>query len=117
MSSPAPKSRQFRISLRTLFVVLTVFGVWLGWQVNIINARRTFRREAYCSTSCNMDIYPEPAGVPFYRRWLGDEDILRIDVLDSSQLQRAAELFPEARWIMVIPGPEYKLRHHSRPNQ
>src|SRR5438876_9938841 len=27
-----PRSRWFRFSLRTLFVVVTAFGVWLGWE-------------------------------------------------------------------------------------
>ena len=30
---------RFRFSLRTLFVVVTVFGVWLGWQLNWIKQR------------------------------------------------------------------------------
>ena len=34
------KSRRwFHVSLRTLFVLLTLFGVWLGWQVRIVQHR------------------------------------------------------------------------------
>src|ERR1700690_2367557 len=40
---PAPKRRWLRFSLRTLFVVVTVFGIWLGWQTNVVRERRTMR--------------------------------------------------------------------------
>jgi hypothetical protein len=36
----APKRRWFRFSLRTLFVLVTLFGCWLGYQLNWIRARR-----------------------------------------------------------------------------
>jgi hypothetical protein len=29
--TPAPKRRWFQFSLRTMFVVVTVFACWLGW--------------------------------------------------------------------------------------
>jgi hypothetical protein len=35
----APKRRWFSFSLRTLFVVVTVFGCWLGWNVNAVQKR------------------------------------------------------------------------------
>ncbi len=35
----APKRRWFRFSLRTLFVVVTVFGIWLGYELNWIRER------------------------------------------------------------------------------
>jgi len=35
----APRHRWFRYSLRTFFVVLTIFGVWLGVQVKWIRDR------------------------------------------------------------------------------
>ena len=36
---PAPKRRWFSYSLRTLFVVVTVLGCWLGWSLNRIHQR------------------------------------------------------------------------------
>jgi hypothetical protein len=39
----APKRRWFAYSLRTLFVVVTVFGCWLGWNINIVRQRREAR--------------------------------------------------------------------------
>jgi hypothetical protein len=38
--SEAPKRRWFRFSLRTLFVVVTVIGIWLGWNFNTAQRRR-----------------------------------------------------------------------------
>ena len=38
MTAP-PKRRWFRFSLRTMFVAVTVFGVWLGWQLKIVRER------------------------------------------------------------------------------
>ena len=35
-----PRRRWFRFSLRTLFVVVTVFAAWLGWELNWIRERR-----------------------------------------------------------------------------
>ena len=37
--TPAPKPRRFRFSLRTLFVVVTLVGCWLGYQLNWIRQR------------------------------------------------------------------------------
>ena len=39
----APKRRWPQFSLRTLFVVVTVFGCWLGYQLNWIQQRKGFR--------------------------------------------------------------------------
>jgi hypothetical protein len=39
MVNVAPKRRWFRFSLRTLFVVVAVFAVWLGWNVRQIRTR------------------------------------------------------------------------------
>ena len=38
MTAPT-RRRWFAYSLRTLFIVLTLFGVWLGWQVRIVQHR------------------------------------------------------------------------------
>jgi len=45
MPEPLPPRRWFRFSLRTMFVVVTVFAVWLGYQVNWIRERKKLRVE------------------------------------------------------------------------
>ena len=37
-----PKRRWFQWSLRTLFVVMALFGCWLGYEVNWIRERHTW---------------------------------------------------------------------------
>ncbi len=37
--TPAPNRQWIRFSLRTLFVVVTVFAVWLGWNLHIVRQR------------------------------------------------------------------------------
>ena len=37
---PTPRRRYFRFELRTMFVVLTVFTLWLGWQAKIVRDRK-----------------------------------------------------------------------------
>lgn len=38
--SPAPKRRWFRFSLRWLFLVLTLFGVWCGLGIHRANRQK-----------------------------------------------------------------------------
>jgi hypothetical protein len=40
MAQAAPKRRWFQFSLRTLFVVVTVFAIWLGWQLKTVRDRK-----------------------------------------------------------------------------
>jgi hypothetical protein len=42
--TPAPKRRWLRFSLRTFFVVVAVFGCWLGWEQYQIRQRATARK-------------------------------------------------------------------------
>jgi len=43
MMTSTPKRRWFRFSLRTLFVVVTVLGIWLGWNAEIVRERTAMR--------------------------------------------------------------------------
>ena len=47
MAEEKPKRRWFRFSLRTLFVLLTIFAfpmAWLGWQASIVQQRQAMRK-------------------------------------------------------------------------
>jgi len=37
-----PKRCWIKFSIRTLLIALTVFCLWLGWQVRLIHARKNF---------------------------------------------------------------------------
>jgi len=39
------KRRRFQFKLRTLFVIVTLFAVWLGWSLNWNRQRREFLRD------------------------------------------------------------------------
>ena len=68
---PAPKRRWFAYSLRTLFVVMTVFACWLGYQLNWIrqrhNAKIGFGYLQIATTG------PIPCHAPWPLRWFGEE--------------------------------------------
>ena len=39
---PAPRRRWFAFSLRTMFIVVTLFGCWLGYELHWIRQRHAF---------------------------------------------------------------------------
>jgi hypothetical protein len=50
MTSEKSSRRWFSFSLRTLFVVLTAFGVWLGW--HLANAQMKLPRHCFRFFGC-----------------------------------------------------------------
>jgi hypothetical protein len=111
----APKRRWFRFSLRTLFVVVTVFGIWLGWQLHFVTRRKqainwleeagglaihsSWVRDDPSLARDRPDVLNWPQ-LPFWRRWLGDETIVEIwipkDAYNEANIARLAKCFPEA---------------------
>ena len=111
MSDTAPKGRWFRFSLRTLFVVVTIFACWLAWQVNTVHNRRlTLRRiekeggkaTVYDSSGDDVeDLFREGprTSIPFARRLIGDKSIGSIQMphgTRESELKLIQSTFPEA---------------------
>ena len=115
------RRRWFRFSLRTFFVLLTVFGVWLGVQVKWIRDRHQALGEKHYGRVF--------AGIPRQAPWsiriLGesgyalvrahtdpactDEDNKRIEC----ELKR---LYPEAEDVSAGPRPDGTLRStHTLP--
>ena len=110
---PTPPRRWFQFGLRTMFVVVTLFAVWLGWELKFIRDRRGFLtamdelREAefqnakgfFLSGGIATPAIPD-ATIPFWRRWLGDEpqSLLFLPRTSSAADRDTAErLFPEER--------------------
>jgi len=97
--------RCFRFSLSTLFVVLTVFGVWLAVQVNWIRERREILRR----------IPGEPADwvaakAPWSIRIFGERgyhDLHFWRDLTREEYFRIKQLFPETDkiWVGGKTGP------------
>ncbi len=102
-------------SLRTLFVVVTLFAIpcaYVGWQAKIVRARQNWLKAhpSYCTASSLDPTDPDtrPEEPSFVRVWLGDEAIGYIYIED----QYAAEtrrLFPEAG-IVAYPRPSTSPR-------
>jgi hypothetical protein len=117
--TPIPKHRWLRWFLGTLFVVLTAFGVGLGWQVGIVQQRKHLLHEIKSAGGhYYLAQWPLPTGpmgmgradshpelVPWWRVWLGDERINEINVPDHSSreyVEHVRAVFPDA---MVGPPP------------
>ena len=125
-----PRRRWFQFSLRTLFVLVTLWSGFLGWLV--WEWRFVQQRLAVFSSidangiesdmwvwsvehgkqhhgwwapgSDHEKVWPEPT-VPFWRVWLGDRAVAVFGVEDANE-QKLAELqrlFPEAREFSLWP--------------
>jgi len=98
MSDPAPSRRRwFSYSLRTFFVVLTVFCVWLGVQVKWVHGRQWAR--AWIKESDGY--FENDIAAPWSIR-LFDNGTRFIDLpfgreLTPSQTVKLRQLFPEAQ--------------------
>jgi hypothetical protein len=121
----APRRHWSSFSLRTLFVVVTVFGIvigWLAWNVRIVRSRQLTRtwviRQGGAvhfnglmpfhswnppapTRARNADLDPS-----WVRRLLGDE---RVELLEcprnfsTSELDQVAVVFPEAEIQQLAP--------------
>jgi hypothetical protein len=100
----APNRRWFRYSLRTLFIVVTLFACWLGWNLNKVRQREQVLRQKNI-TSAGMDWATKqprqtpPQHFPFSWRLLGEQPLHILGVhggLSPDELKRLQALFPEA---------------------
>jgi hypothetical protein len=118
MSTPTTPRRWFHYSLRTLFVVVTLFALWLGWELKFIRDRRSFLksmdelRDAEMTQAATgltvafgglgWTFQGAPAvdvRIPFWRRWRGDEAQIGLILPRSStdaDMENAKRLFAEA---------------------
>jgi hypothetical protein len=123
----AKPRRSFRFSLRTLFVVVTVFACWLGYQLNWIRERHAYlsKADAFFAGAplapsrfrwnVTMADDPDlqrwsasvglPARAPWSLRIFGEPAVAMIDVTDEEFAQdwvkRGRRLFPEAAFFFL----------------
>ena len=107
MESTQPTRRRwFQFGLGTLFVLMTVFAVWLGWELKYIRERKEFLAwvESKLATEANhtfmIDPLAVPAEIPVWRRWLGDKprDAITLPfVATKADAGKARALFAEAK--------------------
>ena len=93
-------SSRLRFSLRTLFVVLTVLCIWLGYSLNWIKERRELIGYPYPSndTAGPGAVQPRAPGLLWI---LGERGVavLLINADDKEFESRARRLFPEAEIV------------------
>ncbi len=130
---PAPKRRWFRFSLRTMFVVVTVLAVLLGWivyQFNWIRQRHELLAEQDAVTQqLRLVLMPHFVVKTRGMLWLfGEEGRGNVDlVLDGrdpsrppdteKELERAKRLFPEStvNAIVIRDFPPVRPLYAPRP--
>ena len=112
-----PRWFRLRFSLRTLFVIVTVFGIWLGWQMSIVRERKNMR--TVLEAACGPDGKPYSQvwnnslisygirhyQLPWLRKILGDEPVPIIclpPTMTPDQREHFKQSFPEA-WISIAP--------------
>ena len=115
--TPAPKRRWFRFSLRTLFVVMTVFACWLGYEINWIRQRHIVVGDTQVQTaryylgvwidsktrqSHSRRIY---SVAPWPLNWLGEPGYWGVALKQGTsddEVARVRRLFPEAEAVVVV---------------
>lgn len=122
-----PARRWWRFSLWQLLAVMTVIGIYFGYQINVVNGRRALLKEMTAkhylqvTTASERDrINKSMVGngsspnessekLSRVRRWLGDETVVSIGFqrhLDAADRERLKRTFPEASLVeMEIPHP------------
>ena len=98
MKFPRPTRRLFRFSLRTLFVLVTLLCIYLGWAMNWQRQRQVFLKSANVEL-VNESWFPGDPSAPWSLRLLNEPGIVNIcyNCPDQEQLLRASKLFPEAK--------------------
>ena len=104
------KRRWLRFSIRTLLVAVTIFCVWLGWQVSIVRERKAVS-ELFEGKALALAAY-DPPYANFVRRMMGDAPLLLnlgCENLTSDEIQRVKKAFPELVEFQVVQTPEAQL--------
>lgn len=118
-----PYRHWFRFSLRMFFVAMTFLSVAFGWQLSVVRERQALVRELQTKGMFSLTTAQRwieihlpaapatpPARISITRRWLGDEAIqqvvyLRMQGFAESDLERIAEILPEAEVHESLPEP------------
>ncbi len=86
---------RLRFSLRTLFVLVTALGAWLGYHLNWIRERREYL-SINSITDDTVDTN-DRSELPLGLRILGEQSHAVVFVMDEADVERIQRLFPEAR--------------------
>ncbi|HEY1599862.1 MAG TPA: hypothetical protein VGG64_09690 [Pirellulales bacterium] len=122
---PSIRRRWYQFGLGTMFVLVTLFAVWLGWQINVVRERQAVRvfieeqggiarslqdwrpmRYPPGYVGPRQGAIPPKISLPFWRHWMGDEPVAEIlwpAGSPESKMEYAAAVFPEAARILFMP--------------
>ena len=117
MTAPAaPRRRWFRYSLRTFFVVLTIFGVWLGAQVKWIRDRHEAANWKQDNGENRVILYPA-ATAPWSIRIFGEpgyadayfvvHDVSQQSADEERSRSQVEAIFPEATVCLALSAIEW----------
>jgi uncharacterized membrane protein YecN with MAPEG domain len=110
-STPTKRLGWFRFSLRTLFIVVAIFGGWLSWELQVVRERQKMRvwisqHHGFTVGFPTQGMMLRPQGLlsrfPRYRHLLGDEPVMHIGLhepIPISDLEEIDRLFPEAMFL------------------
>ena len=108
--------RWFRFGLRTLFVALTIPGVWLGWELHVVRERKAMRAwldEHHCQVMGvpRKGVMLVPSGqlsqFPKYRTYFGEDRVYWIilrEQLPAAVIENIQTIFPEALVMPFVPA-------------
>ena len=104
-----PQRRWFAYSLRTLFLVVTTFAVWLGYEWNWIRQRHSFSDTEAAPWVVDPFLKDSPGllglfGEPGYAMIFVEMNSIDSDQMtteDRSRCRRAKSLFPEALLYII----------------
>lgn len=99
VDKPTPR-RWFRFSLRTLFLIVTILCVWIGYQLNWIRQRHAYFQRPFRTFSDREVLTKSEA--PFPLGLFGEYGIVQIWVHTDEEKRIAKKLFPEAK-ISLMP--------------
>ena len=112
----------FRFSLRSLFALVTIASVWLGYQMSIVRERQTLRSSIVAGGGVVTETDPSAARMPdiedapWYRRILGDRAVASIQLATNAtptpDVRHVLRAFPEAEvWGKDASGmPMVRMR-------
>jgi len=115
--------RWFRFRLRTFFVLLTLFGVWLGVQVKWIRDRHAYLATRRSSQYSFQDPAGKPRAAPgglwlLRERGVGVVNVIIAHARGSEIPPEAAEprrLFPEAELLVLFDDGRTYLWRSGNP--